>query len=124
MLSATALSPGEEEVISKGLPFPHKGGFQFGCSFFLVCVLMLPGLESSQEMNHRHTSDLQLYSKLSSIKTIGHHSVEVQTQGFVRQHLMANKASSSGPFIKVLRNALPKPLIRVPKYDRISMTII
>lgn len=44
-------------------PCHMKGGFQFGCSFFLVCVLMLPGLENSQEMNDRHTSDLQLYSK-------------------------------------------------------------
>lgn len=124
VLSATALSPGKGRLSQMAYPCHMKGGFQLGCSFFSLCVLMLSGLENSQEVNDRHTSDLQLYSKLSSIKTISHQSVKVQAQGFLRQHLMAKEAISPGPFIKVLRNALPKPVILVPKYDRISMTII
>lgn len=100
VLSATALSPGKGRLSQMAYLCHMKGGFQLGCSFFLVCVLMLLGLENSQEMNDRHTSDLQLHSKLSSINTISHQSVQVQAECFVRQHLMAKEASPSGPFIK------------------------
>lgn len=37
MLSATALSPGEEEVISNGLPLPHEG-------WLSVWMFIFPGM--------------------------------------------------------------------------------